>query len=386
VSYAIRDVVLEAKKLEKRGKKIYWLNIGDPLKYDFRTPEHLWDAVNAHREEGESYAPADGVPEAREAIATDYAGKGVSVQPENVMLGNGLSELVWFAMGVLANPGENIMLPVPPYPLYKSACNYLGVTRNNYYSEEEDGWQPDIDNIRKRINGKTRAIVVVNPDNPTGANYSKKTLKGIGDIAAEHKLVVVADEIYDLQILKGEKHVPFGSLADDVAVLSMNGLSKNYFATGFRTGWIAANDYLAENSNVMDSVFKMGRARLCAGHPFQYAVKAALEGPMDFLKEYVGKIAERQAFSSKRLNEIEGISCVEPKATFYAFPRIELPIESDREFVLNLLKEEGVCTVFGEGFGQRKGTHHFRIVALPNVEILGEAFDKLEAFVKRHYS
>ncbi len=384
--YAIRDIVLEARKLEKEGKKIYWLNIGDPLKFDFRTPEHMWEAVDAHREESESYAPADGIPEAREAIAADYKRKGVDVSPDSVMLGNGLSELVWFALGVVANPGENILLPVPTYPLYRSACNYLGVERNNYYLDEENGWQPDIENIRSRINEKTKAIVVINPNNPTGANYSKKTLKEIADLAAEHNLVAIVDEIYDLQVFKGEKHVPFASIASDVPVISMNGLSKNFFATGFRVGWIAANSFLAENSDIMDAVFKMGRARLCAVHPFQFCVKAALEGPMDFLGEYVGKIEKRQRFSAKRLNEIPGISCVEPTATFYAFPRIELDIESDESFVYNLLKEEGVCVVFGSGFGQKKGTYHFRIVALPSVEILGEAFSCLESFVKRNYS
>ncbi len=384
--YAVRDIVIEAKKLEKKGKKIYWLNIGDPLKYDFRTPMHLWNAVEAHKREAESYAPADGIPEAREAIARDYRKKGISVQSQNVMIGNGLSELIWIAMGVLANPGDNVLLPIPNYPLYDSVSNYLNIEKNNYCLCEENDWQPDTNDLRSKINKKTKAIVVINPNNPTGANYSRKTLKEIADIAAENKLVVLADEIYSKQTFKGEKHEPFASLAKDIAVLSMNGLSKNFFATGFRIGWIAANDFLAENSDIMDAIFKMGRGRLCAVHPFQYTIKAALEGPKDFLKQYVSKIEKRQAFSSKRLNEINGISCVAPKATFYAFPRIELPIQSDRDFVFDLLREEGVCVVFGSGFGQKKGTHHFRIVSLPSIEILGEAFDRLESFVKKHYS
>jgi len=386
VKYAIRDVVVEAKKLEKQGKKVYWLNIGDPLKYDFRTPKHLWDAVMEHKEEGESYALAQGIPEAREAIAADYKKKGVDVSPDSVMLGDGLSELIWFTTGILANPGENILLPLPPYPLYKSACNFQLVETKHYFLKEENGWQPDTDDIRKNIDSKTKAIAVINPNNPTGANYSEKTLREIADIAAENNLVVLADEIYDMELLTEKKHHPFGSLAKDVAVLSMNGLSKNFFATGFRVGWIAGNRFLTENSDIVDCIMKRGRARLCSVHPFQYCVKPALEGPKEFLKEYIGKIAERQAFANKRLNEIEGISCVKPEATFYAFPKIELDIESDKEFVLKLLRETGVCTVFGEGFGQKPGTHHFRIVALPNIEILGEAFDRLEGFIKKNYS
>jgi len=386
ISYAIRDVVVEAKKLEKAGKKIHWLNIGDPLKYDFRTPEHLWDAVNKNKEKGESYAPANGILEAREAISADYRKKGIEISPENVMLGNGLSELIWFTTGIVANHGENILLPLPPYPLYISASKFHGVESRHYFLEEEDNWEPNLDDLRKNINEKTKAVVVINPNNPTGANYSKKTLKGIVDIAAENNLVVLADEIYDKELLTDKPHVPLASLAEDVAVLSMNGLSKNFFATGFRVGWIAANNYLAENSDIFDCILARGRARLCSVHPFQFAVKPALEGSLDFLKEYNKKIAERQAYSNKRLNEIEGFSCVNPEASFYAFPSIELDIKSDKELVMEMLRETGVCTVFGEGFGQKEGTHHFRVVSLPTVPELTEAFDKIEGFVKKNYS
>jgi len=386
VSYAVRDIAVEANRLNAEGKKIYWLNIGDPLAYDFRTPRHLWDAVEAHREEAERYAPSQGIPEARESVASYYSKKGVEVTPENVLIGNGLSELVWFAVGTLANPGENIMLPLPPYPLYASASKYLGVKNTYYLLDEENNWEPDLEDMRRKINDKTRAIVVINPNNPTGANYSKSTLKEIVGIAAEHNLVLLADEIYSMELLNDKKHYLLGSLSKDIPVLSMNGLSKNFFATGFRVGWIAANHYLAENSDIMDSILKLGRARLCAGHPFQYCIKAALEGPMDFLKEYTEKIKKRQDFANKRLNEIEGISCVKPDATFYAFPRIELGIDSDKKFVLELLRETGVCVVFGEGFGQKPGTHPFRIVVLPKIEILSEALDKVEQFVKKHYS
>ncbi len=386
MSYAVRDIAVEANRLKALGKRVYWLNIGDPLAYDFRTPAHLWKAVETHKEESERYSPAQGILEAREAVAAYYSKNGIDTTPENVLIGTGLSEIVWFAMGTLANPGENIMLPLPPYPLYVSASRYLGVENTYYLLDEENKWEPDLEDMRKKINDKTKAILVINPNNPTGANYSKSTLKEIINIAAQNNLVLLADEIYNMELLSDKKHYLLGSLADDVAVLSMNGLSKNFFATGFRVGWITANSYLAENSDIMESLLKLARARLCAGHPFQYCVKAALEGPMDFLKGYTEKIKKRQDFANKRLNEIEGISCVKPEATFYAFPRIELEIESDKEFVLDLLRETGVCVVFGEGFGQKPGTHHFRIVALPSIEILGEAFDMLEGFIKKHHS
>lgn len=386
MSYAVRDIVVNAKELEKKGKKIYWLNIGDPLKFDFRTPPHLWKAVLEKRKEAESYALAEGIPEARNAIAEYYSKKGIPTNPEQVVIGNGLSEIIWFLMGVTANPGEEILLPKPTYPLYVSACHYLGVKPKFYELSEENNWQPNCSDLRKKINEKTKALVIINPNNPTGGNYSKKILQKIADIASEHKLTVLADETYEMQLLTEKKHHLFGSLSEDIPVFSMNSLSKNFFATGFRVGWTAANDYLTENSNLLDALKKMARGRLCAEHPFQYTVKPALEGSRDFLKENLQKIKKRQEFTHKRLNEINGISCVKPEAAFYAFPRIDLGIESDKEFVLNLLKETSVCVVFGEGFKQKEGTHHFRVVALPRVKVLREAFNRLEKFIQKNYS
>lgn len=386
VSYAIRDIVVEAPKLEKQGKKILYLNIGDPLKYDFRTPDHLWEAVFKNKEKSESYAPSEGIEEARDAIANDFKGKGMNVKPENIMLGNGCSELIWFAMSCIANAGDNILLPRPCYPVYPAALNYFGIEARFYDLDEENAWQPDVESIEKSIDKKTRAIVVINPNNPTGANYGKETLREIINIAAEHNLIIFSDEIYDRLLLdKGEKHYCMGSLAKDVPVLVTNGLSKNFLATGFRMGWIAPNEFLIDNSDIMESIFRLGRARLCAVHPFQYAVKAALEGPKNHLVEAIKKLKERRDCAMKRFGEIEGISCVKPKAAFYAFPKIEVQIEDDKQFALNLLKEKGVCVVHGSGFGQKPGSKHFRIVLLPPVEILEEAFNKIEEFVKEHF-
>jgi alanine-synthesizing transaminase len=382
VTYAIRDIVVEAKKLEKQGKKIIYLNIGDPLKYDFYTPQHLWKAVFESGHKGECYAPSEGISEAREAIVRDFERKGMHVDAEHIMIGNGCSELIWFAMSCIANPKENILLPRPAYPVYPAALNYFDIETRYYELDEENLWQPDVESIRKQIDEKTKAIVIVNPNNPTGSNYTKKTLEQIVDIAAEHNLIIFSDEIYDMLILDGEKHYCMGSLAKDVPALVINGLSKNFLATGFRIGWIAPNEYLIQNSDIMESIFKLGRARLCAVHPFQYAIKPALEGPKKHIEETVKKLKERRDYAMQRFEEIAQLSCVKPEAAFYAFPRIELPIKDDKEFALALLREKGVCVVHGSGFGQKPGTKHFRIVLLPPVEVLEEAFDRIDSFVR----
>lgn len=383
VSYAIRDIAVEAAKLEKQGKKILYLNIGDPLKYDFRTPQHLWSAVFESRPKSESYAPSEGIKEAREAIAKDFCRKGMRVDAENVMIGNGSSELIWFAMACIANPGDNVLLPRPCYPVYSTVLPFYNIRTKYYDLDEKNFWQPDVESIRKNIDKKTKGIVIINPNNPTGANYAKKTLKEIIDIAAEHGLVVFSDEIYDMLLLdKKEKHYCAGSLAKDAFVLVANGLSKNFLATGFRIGWIAPNEYLVENSNIMDAIFRLGRARLCAVHPFQYAIRPALEGPKTHVRDTVKKLRKRRDYAVKRLNEIRGLSCTKPKAAFYAFPKIDLPIKDDKEFALRLLREKGVCVVHGSGFGQKPGTMHFRIVILPPLNILEEAFERIEEFAE----
>jgi len=387
VSYAIRDIVVEATKLEKQGRKILYLNIGDPLKYDFRTPKHLWEAVFKNKKKSESYAPSEGIAEAREAIANDFKKKGMQVDSEQIMLGNGCSELIWFAMSCIANACDNILIPRPSYPVYPAALNYFDIGAKFYDLDEENAWQPDIESIRKNIDERTKAIVVINPNNPTGANCSKKTLEEIINIAAEHNLIIFSDEIYDMLLLdETEKHYCMGSLAKDVPVLVTNGLSKNFLATGFRMGWIAPNEFLLENSDIMDAIFRVGRARLCAVHPFQYAIKPALEGSKDHLVEAIKKLRERRDYAMQRFEEIDGLSCVKPNAAFYAFPNIELPIEDDKEFALSLLKEKGVCVVHGSGFGQEPETKHFRIVLLPPIEVLEEAFNKIEEFIKERFS
>ncbi len=383
VSYAIRDIVVEAAKLEKQGKKILYLNIGDPLRYDFRTPEHLWKAVFEAKEKSTSYAPSEGIREAGEAIASDFKKKGMRVDAKHIMIGNGCSELIWFAMGCIANPNDSILLPRPCYPVYQAACSYFDIKIKYYDLEEGEAWQPDIESIEKNIDKKTKAIVVINPNNPTGANYSKKVLKEIIDVAAQHKLVIFSDEIYDALLLeKKAKHYCMGSLARDVPVLVTNGLSKNFLATGFRIGWLAPNEFLVENSDIMEAVFKLGRARLCAVHPFQYAIKPALKGPKRHIREMIKKLRNRRNYVMRRIEEIDGISCTKPSAAFYAFPRIDIPIKNDKEFALGLLRKKGVCVVHGSGFGQKPETKHFRTVILPPINVLREALDKIEEFLR----
>ncbi|VVB99586.1 Aromatic-amino-acid aminotransferase 2 [uncultured archaeon] len=388
IKHATRDVVPIAQQVEKSGKKVLYLNIGDPMVYDYRTPEHLWQAMNDNRKKAEGYSDSLGTAGARQAVA-DYAKRmGVQgVAKEDVMTFVGGSEAIMLAMQGLFNPKENCLMPCPVYSIFTGELSFLEAESNEYYLDEENGWQPETEDIEKKINEKTRAIVVINPNNPTGSVSSKATLKKIIDIAGSHNLVVYADETYDQLLFDREKFTPMASIADDVPMLCFGSISKNYLAPGFRGGWIYRHDPQNLMKDYWEAIQKFSRLRLSTVAPVQYAMEAALNGPQDHFMELVPKLQKRRDLTYRRLNEIEGLSCVKPKGAFYAYPRINFPLpnDSDREFVIDLLKEKGVLCVYGEGFGQKKGTHHFRIVFLPPEEILSEAFDKIEEFVKEKY-
>ncbi len=386
VTYAIRDVVVEATKLERQGKKILHLNIGDPNVFDFQTPKHMIEEVNkAMLENKNNYANSMGVPEAREAIAREQERLGIkNVTPDDVLVTTGVSEGIGLALNALVNPGENILTPIPTYPVYLAVVNKIGSVPNQYMTSEENGWQPDLDDIRKKINKKTRGIVLINPNNPTGSLYGRKTLEEIIDLANEHSLVIFADEIYNKILFDGEKHTPVASLTNDMPVVTFNGLSKNYICPGWRVGWSVFTGPENEIQEYKEAVFKMARARLSAPGPFQYAIKPALEGPQDHIPEMVRKLQERRDLLYKRLNEIEGFSCTKPKGAFYAFPKFDLGVKDDRKFVLDLLYKKHILTVFGTGFGYPT-PDHMRIVFLPPLEILEESFDKLEEYVRENY-
>jgi alanine-synthesizing transaminase len=373
VRYAIRDVVVEAEKLEKQGIEVLHLNIGDPNVFDFVTPRHMIEAVyKAMIENKNFYANSLGVKEAKEAVLKDAEKKGIKA--EDCLITTGVTEGIDLALTALANPGENVLTPSPGYPVYTAIANKLDLKINQYRTIEENEWQPDMDDIRKRIDKKTRAIVVINPNNPTGALYDRKTLEEIIEIANENDLVIFADEIYDKLVFDG-KHIPIASIADDVPVLTFNGLSKNYLCPGWRIGWIIFSNI---TEKYKQAIFQLARSRLSSPTPFQYAIEVALKND-DHLKDVNKKLKERAEFTYKRLNEIEGLSCVKPKAAFYAFPKIEIGIE-DKKFVMEFLQKKHVLTVYGTGFDYEK-PDHFRIVFLPDMKTLRLAYKRLEEYM-----
>lgn len=382
VKYAVRNVARAAHELEKKGRKLLYLNIGDPGKYDFPTPPHILDACrDALYAQQNYYAFSSGVQEAREAIARSVRVQKISVSPEQVVITTGVSEGIDIVMQILLNPGENILMPLPNYPLYEAVAHKIGAEPHFYSLDEENGWEPDIDDVRTKITPKTRAILLINPNNPTGGVYRRKTVKALVDVAAEHNLPILSDEIYDHLLFDGEVHIPTASVTCDVPVITFNGLSKNYLAPGWRVGWMTLNN-IQPTSTFAAAVNNLVDARLCSPTPPQFAIKAALEGPQNHVKGMVRKMQERGGIIFKWLNEIDGLSCVKPRGAFYAFPRIEKKkYPTDEQFVLELMKQQGVVVVHGSGFGQKAGTQHFRIVFLPPPDVLHRALDKVEKFM-----
>ena len=385
VKYAIRDIVLISNQVKATGKEILPLNIGDPDQFDFDVPEHLKAAVIEALEKGYSgYAPASGIPEAVEAIRNEAESFYGIRNIQNIFVSTGGSEAIDLCLTGLLEPGENVLIPAPGYPLYSAILNKLQAVENFYYLDEEDGWQPDVDDIVSRINQKTRALVLINPNNPTGSVCTREKLLELAAIAREHNLLLMLDEIYSRLILDESPHHSMAALVPDQPVVTFNGLSKNYLAPGWRLGWAIFSGPEELVSRYSENVDKLVRARLCANHPEQYAIKVALEGEHDYLKESIAKLRMRRDLTFKRMNDIKNISCVKPLGAFYAFPRLHLDIP-DEDWVKGLLWETGVLVVHGSGFGERPGTGHFRIVYLPEPETLTRAYDKIEQYMDKHY-
>ncbi len=396
VTYAIRDIVVKAKQLEATGKKILYLNIGDPPVYDFETPENLRKIVANKIVESNktadinvsTYCDSMGILEAREAIAKDAVEKKniKNVKPGDVAITSGASEAITIAISALVNPGDNIMTPSPGYPLYSGQIPVYHGELNPYYLNEEKGWQIDRDELEKRVDDRTKAIVVINPNNPTGSNYNEESIRNILKFAKKHNLVVFADEIYDKLLMDGNKHISIASLSEDVPVITFGGLSKNYIMPGWRVGWAIFSDPGGNMAEYREAINKLLRARLCAPHPQQYMIAPALNETTEHFAEVLDKITIRRDLTYKMLNEIPGISCVKPGGAFYAFPKIQLPDGvGDEEYVLELLEETGVLVVFGSGFGQRPGTGHFRIVFLPQEDILIKSYEAIANFTEKFY-
>ncbi len=381
VAYAIRDIVVLAEKVARQGKEMLYLNIGDPNLFDFRTPPHIIEATyRALRENQNGYAPSSGVPEAREAIAREAQRKGIR-SVRDVFVTTGATEAIDICFAALADRGENLLIPSPGYPTYSAILNKFEVEPRNYVLDEGNRWQPALEDIEKKIDRKTRGIVLINPNNPTGALCDEETVRGIVRLALKHNLVIFSDEIYDRLILDGGRYASPAALDADVPVVTLSGLSKNYLAPGFRVGWAVISGDARVLGGYLEGVNKLLRARLCANHPEQWAIRPALEGDQSHLAETTAKLSRRRDLTVKMLNSIPGITCVKPEGAFYAYPRIELPI-SDDDFVRRLIEECGVVTVPGTGFGQAKGTKHFRVVFLPPEDVLEKAYRKIAAFCR----
>lgn len=386
VKYAIRNIAAEAARLEAQGRRILSCNIGDPLKYDFPTPPHLIAAVEKAMHDGHNgYGPSAGLKRAREAVASDANQRGLTaVRPDNVFITSGASEAIDLTLTALLEPGDEVLLPSPGYPLYNAIAARLGAVAVSYYPDESKDWAIDPVELESHITPRTKALVLCNPNNPTGALMNRQTLLEVLDVARRHELPVLSDEIYD-KLLYGGTHVPTGTLATDVPIIMFNGLSKAYLACGWRVGWLVfVNPGLTKD--VEAAVQRLADARLCGPAPFQHAVAPALTGPQDHIPQMMRTMRERRDVMMKSLRAIPGVSVVEPQGAFYAMPRLQVPgVDDDEKFILELLHATGVLFVHGSGFGQRPGTQHFRVVFLPPEPVLTEAFELLGQFIKRRY-
>jgi len=385
LEYAIRDVVAHARELEKKGKDVIYLNIGDPLLFDFETPENIKEAlIQAVKEGFNQYSPSEGIPELRESICEkEKKIGGIDILPENVIISAGVSEGILMVLGALVDNGSEILVPGPTYPPYIAYTEFFGGKAVQYRTSEENEWQPNLDDVRSKITDSTRAIVIINPNNPCGALYDKKIVKAMTDLAGEYNIPVISDEIYD-QIAYDEP-VSTANVAKDVSVIGLNGFSKVYFMTGWRLGYMY---FIGQDEKTLEElrehVTKEARIRLCANTPVQKAAVEALRGPQNHISRMVEKLRERRDYSHKRLNEIDGISCAEPKGAFYFFPKVDgigSRWVNDMAFVRDLLEHTGIVFVHGSGFGSAYGSGHFRGVFLPPIKTLEKTFDRLDRFM-----
>jgi len=384
IRYAIRDLASVAEEITRQGHKVLPLNLGDPPAFDFPTPPHLIEAVyKAMRDGKNGYAPSPGIPQALAAIRGEAARKGITTV-RDVFVTSGVSETVDACITALVNPGDDILTPRPDYPLYSAVLSKLGNPLNTYDLNEDDGWQPELADVERKITPNTRGIVLINPNNPTGSLCTRQMLEQVADIARRHNLVVFADEIYDKLILDQSPHVAFAAVAPDVACVTFGGMSKNYLVPGWRIGWGIVSGDAAAVKGYNDAIHRLLRGRLCANHPEQYAIQPALEGPQDHLLEVQRKLRSRRDVTQKWCQSTPRVSCVAPRGAFYAFPKVEIP-DSDETFVKELIRQKHVMVVHGSGFGQKPGTQHFRIVFLPDEQTLAKAYASIAEFMEERY-
>lgn len=394
VCYDIRGPVMaEAKKMEEEGHRVIKLNIGNLAPFGFEAPDEVRHDVIVNLGNASGYSDSRGLFAARKAIMQYTQVKGIQgVELDDVFVGNGVSELIVMAMQGLLDNGDEVLVPAPDYPLWTAAVSLSGGTPRHYICDEGAGWLPDVDDIRSKINERTRAIVVINPNNPTGALYPDDLLRDLVEIARQHNLIVFADEIYDKMLYDGHRHTSIASLADDVLFVTMNGLSKNYRACGYRAGWMVVSGEKRHAQDYLEGLGILASMRLCANVPGQYAIQTALGGyqSIDDLVGPGGRLRRQRDLAYELTTSLPGVTCVKPSAALYLFPRLDpklYPIADDQQFILELLKAEQVLVVQGTGFNWPR-PDHFRVVFLPNSDDLGEAFGRIGRFLhqyrKRH--
>ncbi len=390
VCYDIRGPVLQrARQMEDEGQRIIKLNIGNPAAFGFEVPEEIQLDVMRNMSKAGGYTDSKGLFEPRKAIMHYTQSKNIAgVTVDDIIIGNGVSELIVMAMQGLLNNGDQVLVPMPDYPLWTAAATLAGGTARHYLCDEATGWLPDLADIESKINANTRAIVVINPNNPTGALYPIEILKGIIDIARHHGLVIFADEIYDKVLYDEAEHVSMASLADDVLFVTFNGLSKNYRTCGYRAGWLVISGEKKHAKDYIEGLNMLASMRLCANVPGQLAIQTALGGYQSIVDLVApnGRLRKQRDLAYDLLTAIPGVTCVKPKAAMYLFPRLDpnmYPIADDQQFILELLLEEKVLLVQGTGFNW-KTPDHFRVVFLPNVDDLAEAISRIARFLKNY--
>jgi alanine-synthesizing transaminase len=378
--YAIRNIVAEARKVEASGRRVRYLNIGDPISFGFRTPPHMVQAVERAMRDGfNGYAPSVGILAARDAVAAECARRGMPMTPDRVVITSGTSEGIELALTALAGPGDDVLIPVPTYPLYTAVLAKIGARAVFYRTDPSRGWQPDVEHVRSLISPTTRALVVIDPNNPTGATYSAEARAALVDLADRHNVPLLADEVYADLAFDGP--VPaIAALNPEAPIITFSSLSKAYLAPGWRMGWlaVAAPPRL---DDVLAGIKKLADGRLCSNAPMEHALVAALTGDRSHQQAFRDALRDRAALTSTRFNAIDGITCVPPTAAFYAMPKVQLPPgTTDEDYVLGLLRATGVLCVYGSGFATAPQDGFFRVVFLASPAELDEIYGLIGDF------
>lgn len=390
VCYDIRGPVMErARQMEEEGHRIIKLNIGNPAPFGFEAPEEIMQDVILNLGNASGYSDSKGLFSARKAIMHYTQTKGVrGVQIDDIYIGNGVSELIVMAMQALLDDGDEVLVPAPDYPLWTAAVTLAGGVARHYVCDEQAGWFPDLDDIRSKINAHTRAIVLINPNNPTGAVYPREVLEPIIELARQHQLIIYADEIYDKVLYDGVEHTSIASLADDVLFVTFGGLSKNYRAAGYRAGWLIVSGDKRHARDYIEGLTMLASMRLCSNVPAQHAIQTALGGyqSINDLVTTGGRLLRQRDLAHEMLVSMPGVTCVKPQGAMYMFPRLDpviYPIADDRQFILELLEQERVLVVQGSGFNW-VAPDHIRLVFLPNVDDLTEALSRIARFLEQY--